>query len=50
VKLSKSDRIYIIWNDSNSGKFRGDFISGSRKQAPWEGFGKIGDKTTDTEE
>ena len=51
VKLSKSDRLYIIWKDSNTNKVKGDFINGSRKQAPWEGYGKIkGDNQTDTAE
>ena len=41
VKLSKSDRLYIVWKDSNTDKIKGEFISGSRKQAPWEGYGKL---------
>ena len=41
VKLSRTDRIYIIWKDSNTDKIKGEFISGARKQAPWEGYGQL---------
>ncbi len=51
VKLSKSDRVYIIWKDNATNKVKGEFISGSRKQAPWEGYGKLKeDVTTDSDE
>lgn len=50
VKLSKSDRVYIIWKDGNTNKVKGEFISGNRKQAPWEGYGKLrGSNQTDDE-
>jgi len=38
VRFEKTDRLYIIWKDNQSGKFRGKFILGSRKPAPWEGY------------
>jgi hypothetical protein len=41
VKLNKSDRIYIICKDSESKKVKGDFMNGSRKAAPWEGYGDL---------
>jgi len=41
VKLSRTDRIYIIWKDSNTDKIKGEFINGARKQAPWEGYGQL---------
>lgn len=51
VKLSKTDRLYIIWKDSVTKRVKGEFISGSRKQSPWEGYGRLSDqKTTDTAE
>jgi hypothetical protein len=51
VKLSKSDRLYIIWKDDKTDKVKGEFISGNRKQSPWEGYGKLkGDQYTDTDE
>jgi len=50
VKLSNSDRVYIIWRDDVSNKVKGTFINGARKQNPWEGFGGIGrTKIIDTE-
>ncbi|MCX6316877.1 MAG: hypothetical protein NTW29_06285 [Bacteroidetes bacterium] len=51
VKLSKSDRLYLIWKDDQTGRVKGEFINGSRKQSPWEGYGKIKtDNFTDTDE
>lgn len=51
VKLSKSDRVYIIWKDTETKKVKGEFISGGRKQSPWEGYGKInGPQEIDTAE
>lgn len=51
VKLSKTDRLYIIWRDNDTNKVKGTFINGARKQNPWEGFGeKGGKKIIDTEE
>ena len=41
VKLSKSDRVYLIWRDDVSKKTKGEFINGNRKQSPWEGYGKL---------
>lgn len=46
VKLSKSDRVYIIWRDSETRFVKGKFINGNRKQAPWEGYGKLGESET----
>jgi hypothetical protein len=51
VTLSKSDRLYIIWKDGLTSNVKGEFISGSRKQSPWEGYGKLkGDNFIDTDE
>lgn len=51
VKLSKSDRVYIILKDSSTHKVKGEFINGSRKQSPWEGYGKLKDgNIVDTDE
>lgn len=38
IKLSASDRIYIIYRDDDTGHVKGKFINGGRKRAPWEGF------------
>jgi hypothetical protein len=43
VKLSKSDRIYIILKDKKTNKVKGEFINGSRKQSPWQGYGRLKD-------
>ena len=37
VKLSKSDRIYLIWKEND--KLRGHYLFGKRKAAPWTGYG-----------
>jgi len=50
VKLSKSDRLYIIWKDKTTDKIKGEFINGSRKQSPWEGYGKMNDENDVDEE
>lgn len=39
IAIAKSDRLYIIWKDNSTNKVKGEFITGSRKQAPWEGYG-----------
>jgi len=36
VKLSPSDRLYIIWKNNN--KMEGDFINGTRRLPPWNGY------------
>ncbi len=41
VKLSKSDRIYVVFKDYNLNVIKGKFINGGRKQSPWEGYGKL---------
>jgi len=51
VKLSRTDRVYIIFKDNLINKVKGEFINGNRKQSPWEGYGKLkGGNTIDTEE
>jgi len=40
VRFEKTDRLYIIWKDDQTGKFRGKFLLGNRKAAPWEGYAK----------
>jgi hypothetical protein len=46
VTLTKSDRLYIIWLDSQTNKVKGEFLSGARKQSPWEGYGKLNNQQT----
>ncbi len=36
--ISKTDRIYLIHNENESGKVKGNFLFGGRKRSPWEGF------------
>ena len=38
VTLNRRARIYVIFRDS-SGEYKGRFIFGRRKRAPWEGYG-----------
>jgi hypothetical protein len=42
VRLSKTDRIYLIYRDSETGVVKGNFLFGGRKRAPWEGYGQTG--------
>lgn len=46
VSLSSSDRIYIIWKNSE-GLSKGRFIFGRRKASPWVGYG---DSTSDEDD
>lgn len=41
INLSKTDRLYVIWKDRQTQRVKGEFISGSRKQSPWEGYGRL---------
>ena len=41
VKLSKTDRLYLIWKDSITNKVKGEFVNGTRRQSPWEGYGRL---------
>jgi hypothetical protein len=45
VKLSKSDRIYVIWKEPTHGKVKGHFINGSRRQSPWVGYSSMANVT-----
>lgn len=38
INFQKNDRVYLIWSDDETGKPKGKFIIGRRKNAPWEGF------------
>ena len=38
VKVSKNDKIYLIWRDDAENKIKGEFIVGSRGRAPGEGY------------
>jgi len=39
VRLSKTDRIYIIYRKNDKGVV-GKFITGRRKASPWQGYGQ----------
>lgn len=49
VKLSKNDRVYVVYKDNFSGKMKGKWISGNRKAAAWEGYGKLEKDQVDDE-
>lgn len=38
VNLSKTDRIYVIYLDTDNVRMKGKFLFGNRKRAPWEGY------------
>ena len=39
ITLLPSERVYIIWKEGS--KIKGEFINGSRRQSPWEGYGNL---------
>ena len=49
VKLSKTDRIYIICKESTTNKIKGDFMNGGRKAASWEGYGNLSNQGAEDE-
>ena len=38
ISFNKSDTVYLIWKDENLSSFKGSFIIGHRKSAPWDGY------------
>jgi hypothetical protein len=38
VTPDKTDRIYLIYLDTDTQKMKGNFLFGRRKRAPWEGY------------
>jgi len=40
VRLDARARVYVVFPDS-SGKIKGRFLKGSRKQSPWTGYATI---------
>ena len=46
VELGKKSRIYIIYRNDD-GKVKGSFLFGSRKQAPWTGYGTSAEESSD---
>jgi hypothetical protein len=49
VKLDRRSRLYVIFPDEK-GSYRGRFIAGGRKQAPWTGYGAVNLGEEDTGE
>jgi hypothetical protein len=47
VKISKTDRIYVIYLESKTKKAKGKFLFGGRKRAPWEGYATQSTSVTD---
>jgi hypothetical protein len=46
VELNKKSRIYAIYK-SEDGKMKGSFVYGTRKQAPWTGYGASAEESSD---
>lgn len=38
ISIEKTDRIYVVYIETETGKAKGKFLFGSRKRAPWEGY------------
>jgi hypothetical protein len=47
VKISKTDRIYVIYLETQTNKAKGKFLFGGRKRAPWEGYATKSTPVTD---
>lgn len=50
LRLEKTDRLYVLWKDDQTGKLTGRFLYGNRKTAPWEGYATINTPIIDIEE
>jgi hypothetical protein len=46
VELNKKSRIYIVYK-SDDGKVKGTFLYGTRRQAPWTGYGASAEESSD---
>ena len=42
MKITSSDRIYMVWNSVENDKIKAGFLFGKSKQAPWTGFAQKG--------
>ena len=49
VGITKKTRIYIIYRDTEKDTWKGKFIIGTRKAAPWSGFGSSGEQDEEGE-
>jgi hypothetical protein len=47
VKVATTDRIYVVYVETSSGKAKGRFLFGMRKRAPWEGYAVQGSSTVE---
>ncbi len=45
VSLNKRSRIYVVSRDGE--QFKGSYLIGRRKAAPWEGYGAVEDHSYD---
>lgn len=48
VKLTARSRVYMVYRGDDNKSIKGSWLVGSRKQAPWTGYGRLkGEGTTD---
>jgi hypothetical protein len=45
IKITRTDRFYVVYIESSTGKAKGKFLYGGRKRAPWEGYAAKGIST-----
>jgi hypothetical protein len=38
IEIDKKTRIYIVYRDEDTGKNKGVFLFGGRREAPWTGY------------
>jgi hypothetical protein len=46
IEIERGTRIYAVYQ-SDTGKMKGTFLVGKRKQAPWTGYGASEEETSD---
>ena len=47
VQLDKRSRVYLIFSDGSSNKYKGRFLVGQRKPPPWAGYAAYRDDEED---
>lgn len=45
IRLTKTDRIYVVYLENDTNKAKGKFLFGSRKRSAWEGYATINSTT-----
>ena len=49
IEIDKKTRIYIVYRDEDTGKNKGVFLFGGRREAPWTGYSSSEAESVDEE-